>query len=133
MCATEEDASKLLGMQERVVEKFGPKARVHPPTRLKVARGLIRHLDTGVSEEEVKEELEDQGFKPESVRRYVRKDGFVISTVEVEFQTDEELSRAVKEGVRVGYMRCEVVRKIEAELCHSVLQVSRLRTHSGQM
>ena len=115
LCATEEDAGKLMQMQEKVEEVFGPRARVHPPTRMRLFRGLIRHLDTEVTEEEVKEELEEQGFNPKGLRRYIRKDGFVISTVEVDFATAEELSRAEKEGVRVGYMRCEVVRKIEGE------------------
>ena len=89
---------------------------MHPPTRMKVFRGLIRHLDTGISEEEAKLELEDQGYEPQKLTRYVKRDGFVITTMEVQFNSGEELSRAEKEGVRMGYMRCEVVRKIEGEI-----------------
>ena len=69
--------------------------------------GIIKHVDKKLTEEEIREELEKTYQRP-NVRRFIKKNGFTLGTLKVDFKTPEELKKALREGISIGYSHYRV-------------------------
>ena len=73
--------------------------------------GLIKDVDTAVELREVREALKAASFTIDGLRRYQRRDGHWLSTLEVRFASAEQLEQAIGLGVSIGPVLHRVERK----------------------
>jgi hypothetical protein len=68
---------------------------------------LVKRVDKDLSEQYIADELERKYQRP-TIRRFVKKDNFVLSTIKVDFQSPMDYKKALNEGITIGYRRYSV-------------------------
>jgi hypothetical protein len=68
---------------------------------------IVKFVDKNLGEEYIADQLETTHGRP-TVQRFKKKDGFVLSTIKVDFQSPGGYTKALNEGVTIDRMRYKV-------------------------